>query len=381
MRRTVMETEHEDFREAFRAFMEKEILPFHSEWEDAGIVPREVWEKAGAAGFLCMNVPEEFGGGGSDDYRFCAVVGEEIAKAGATGVGFSLHTDIVTPYLLSYATPEQKRRWLPGMADGTTISAIAMTEPGTGSDLSGIATSAVRDGDEWVLNGQKVFITNGINADLVVVAARTNPDPHNGLSLFVVERDAPGFTRGRNLDKLGMHAQDTAELFFNDARIPADNLLGEEGRGFMYLVDKLPQERLMVALGSIAAAEEILRQTVEYTKERKAFKRSVSAFQNTRFALAEMHTEIEIGRIFVDRCIDEHRNGSGEFGIIEAAESKWWTTDLLNRVADRCLQLHGGYGYMREYPVARAWVDARVQAIYAGTNEIMKEIIGRHVTA
>jgi alkylation response protein AidB-like acyl-CoA dehydrogenase len=379
MRRTLMEADHEAFRSAFRDFAHKEIVPFHDDWERAGVVPRALWEKAGGHGFLCMNVPEEYGGGGTADYRFLAIVSEELSRAGASGVGFPMHTDIVAPYLLSYDTEEQKRRWLPPMAAGTVIAGLAMTEPGAGSDLAGIATTATRDGDHYVLNGQKTFITNGINADLIVVAVRTGPEPHDGLSLFVAERGTEGFTRGRNLDKIGMHAQDTAELFFDDARLPATSLLGEEGQGFRYMVENLPQERLVVAVASVAMAETILEHTVGYCKERKAFGRPISAFQNTRFALAEMHTEVEIARVFTDRCISAHMDG--EFGVTEAAMAKWWATDLLNRVADRCLQLHGGYGYMREYPVARAFVDARVQSIYAGTNEIMKEIIGRVITA
>ncbi len=379
MRRTVMEADHEAFRSAFRDFAGKEIVPFHGEWERAGIVPRALWEKAGAGGFLCMNVPEEYGGGGSTDYRFLAVVSEELARCVASGVGFPMHTDIVAPYLIVYGTDEQKRRWLPPMAAGTAIAALALTEPGAGSDLAGIATTAAWDGDQWVLRGQKTFITNGINADLVLVAARTGPDPYAGLSLFVAERGAPGFTRGRNLEKIGMHAQDTAELFFDDARLPAGSLLGEQGQGFRYLMEHLPQERLVVAVGSVALAEEILGQTIRYCKQRTAFGRPVAAFQNTRFALAEMRTEVDIARVFTDWCIASHLRG--EFGATEAAMAKWWTTDLLNRVTDRCLQRHGGYGYMREYPVARAFTDARVQSIYAGTNEIMKEIIGRAITA
>ncbi len=379
MRRTIMEAEHEAFRSAFRDFADKEIAPFHGDWERAGIVPRALWEKAGAHGFLCMNVPEQYGGGGGADYRFLAVITEELARCGASGVGFPMHTDIVTPYLLVYGTEEQKRRWLPSMAAGKAIGALAMTEPGAGSDLAGIATTAARDGDRWVLRGQKTFITNGINADLVLVAARTGPDPYAGLSLFVAERGTPGFTRGRNLDKIGMHAQDTAELFFDDARLPASSLLGEQGQGFRYLMEHLSQERLVVAVGSAALAEEILSQTIGYCKQRTAFGRPIAAFQNTRFALAEMRTEVDIARVFTDWCIASHVRG--EFGVTEAAMAKWWTTDLLNRVTDRCLQLHGGYGYMREYPVARAFTDARVQSIYAGTNEIMKEIIGRTITA
>jgi alkylation response protein AidB-like acyl-CoA dehydrogenase len=379
MRRTVMEADHEAFRAAFGDFVAKEITPFHAEWEQAGIVPREVWARAGGQGYLCMNVPEAYGGGGSDDYRFLAVISEELARAGASGVGFPLHTDIVVPYLLAYGTEEQKHRWLPGMATGETIGAIAMTEPGAGSDLAGIQTTAILDGDHYVLNGQKTFITNGINADLVIVVAKTDPEEqHAGMSLLVVERGMAGFTRGGPLDKIGMHAQDTAELFFDNAHVPAANLLGQEGQGFRYLVESLPQERLVVAVGAVAAAENILERTIQYCRDRKAFGRSIGSFQHTRFALAEMRTEVEVARAFVDRCIAAHL--AREFGVTDAAMAKLWTTDMVNRVADRCLQLHGGYGYMREYPVARAFVDARVQSIYAGTNEIMKEIIGRSLT-
>jgi alkylation response protein AidB-like acyl-CoA dehydrogenase len=380
MRRTVMDAEHEAFRSAFREFVDKEIVPFHDEWERARIVPRELWEKAGAHGFLCMNVPEAYGGGSSDDYRFLAVVSEELGRAGASGVGFPVHTDIVVPYLLAYGNEEQKRRFLPAMTAGNVIGAIAMSEPGAGSDLAGIRTAAVRDGDDYVLNGQKTFVTNGINADVILVVARTDPgEPHAGLSLFVVEGTMNGLSRGRNLDKIGMHAQDTAELFFEGLRVPAANLLGEPGQAFYYLTRQLPQERLVVAVGCAAMADSILGQTIEYCAHRTAFGRPIGSFQHSRFTLAEMRTEVDVARVFVDRCIAAHLEG--EFGVTEAAMVKWWTTDMLNRVVDRCLQLHGGYGYMRDYPVARAFVDARVQSIYAGTNEIMKEIIGRGLTA
>ena len=304
-----------------------------------------------------------------------SVISEELARSGASGVGFPMHTDIVAPYLLGYGTEEQKRRWLPGMAAGTAIAALAMTEPGAGSDVTGIATTAARDGDHWVLRGQKTFVTNGINADLVLVAARTGPDPYTGLSLFVAERGAPGFTRGRNLDKIGMHAQDTAELFFDDARLPAGSMLGEQGQGFGYLMEHLTQERLVVTVGSVAMAEEILDQTIGYCQQRTAFGRPIAAFQNSRFALAEMRTEVDIARVFTDWCIASHVRG--EFGATEAAKAKWWTTDLLNRVVDRCLQLHGGYGYMREYPISRLYADARVTRIFGGTSEVMKSVISK----
>jgi long-chain-acyl-CoA dehydrogenase len=374
-----MEPEHEAFRAVFRAFVEKEIIPFHDAWEQARIVPRELWEKAGAHGFLCMNVPESYGGGGSDDYRFLAVVSEELARAGTSGVGFPMHTDIVVPYLLEYGSEEQKRRFLPDMSAGRSIGALAMSEPGAGSDLAGIVTKAVLDGDDYVLDGQKTFVTNGINADVILVVARTDPEPHAGLSLFVVEAARDGVSRGRNLDKIGMHAQDTGELFLAGVRVPAANLLGEPGGAFSYLTRQLPQERLVVAVGSAAMADSVLEQTIAYCGQRTAFGRPIGSFQHSRFTLAEMRTEVDVARVFVDRCIAAHLDG--EFGITEAAMVKWWTTDMLNRVVDRCLQLHGGYGYMRESPVARAFVDARVQSIYAGTNEIMKEIIGRTLSA
>lgn len=373
-----MEEEHEAFRSSFRSFVERQIVPFHSEWEQAGIVPREVWSAAGAHGFLCMNVPENFGGGGSDDYRFLAVVTEELYRVGATGIGFPLHTDVVVPYLLDHGSEEQKQRLLPPLSAGTSIGAIAMTEPGTGSDLAGIRTNAVRDSDSYVLSGQKTFITNGINADVVLVAARTDPGAsHAGLSILIVERGMDGFSRGRNLEKIGMHAQDTAELFFDEVRVPQENVLGEQGLGFRYLMEHLPQERLVIAVGAVATAESILEGTIEYCNNRKAFGQTIGSFQNTRFALAEMQTEVQVARVFIDRCISAHVQG--EFSGTDATMAKWWTTEMAGRVVDRCLQLHGGYGYMQEYAVGRAYVDTRVQSIYGGTNEIMKEIIGRAI--
>lgn len=376
MRRDLFDTEHEDFRQACRAFIEKELVPHQEEWEAAGVVSRDAWLAAGAQGLLGMGVEERFGGGGVDDFRFNVVFDEELVSAGISGFGVPVHNDINLPYLNRLATEEQKQRWMPGFCTGETITAIAMTEPGTGSDLQGIRTTAVRDGDEYVINGQKTFISNGINADLVIVVACTDPDAgHEGFSLLVVERDTPGFDRGRNLDKIGQKSQDTAELFFNDVRVPASNLLGEAGQGFIYLMENLPQERLSIAVASAASAEKVLETTKDYCRERTAFGRPIGKFQNTRFELAEMATETQIGRVFVDRCVSEHLRG--ELSIENAAMAKWWLSEMNKRVVDRCLQLHGGYGYMMEYPVAKAFLDSRVQTIYGGTTEIMKEIIGR----
>ncbi|MET0187671.1 MAG: acyl-CoA dehydrogenase family protein [Pseudonocardia sediminis] len=376
MQRDIFTDEHDAFRDLCRTFMAKEVMPFHEQWEEDGQVSREVWKAAGAAGLLGMAVPESYGGGGVDDFRYNAILTEEISSAGASGIGFPLQNDVVAPYLLRLGTEEQKKRWLPGFCSGEIITAIAMTEPGTGSDLQGIATNARRDGDDWILNGSKTFITNGIMADLVIVVAKTDPEAkHQGFSLLVVESGMEGFERGRRLKKVGMKAQDTAELSFTDVRVPAANVLGELGQGFIYLMQNLAQERLSIAVGSVAGAATALRQTLDYTKDRKAFGRPVSNFQNTRFELAEMDTEVTIAQVFVDRCIREHVEG--ELSVPDAAKAKWWTSDLLKRVVDRCVQLHGGYGYMLEYPIAKAFVDSRVQAIYGGTNEIMKEIIGR----
>jgi len=378
MRRDLFTTEHDAFRDLARTFVAKEVLPFHDQWERDGQVSRDVWRAAGAAGLLGTDVPEEYGGGGEEDFRYNAVLLEELTAAGASGVGFPLHNDVIAPYLLRLASDEQKRRWLPGFCSGETITAIAMTEPGTGSDLQGIRTAARRDdAGDWVLNGAKTFITNGILADLVIVVARTDPDApgSRGLSLLVVERDVPGFTRGRNLAKIGLKAQDTAELFFDGVRVPAENLLGTENRGFAHLMENLPQERLSIAVGAVAAAETVLAQTVEYVTGRTAFGRPVGSFQNSRFVLAELQTEVTIARTFVDECI--RQLDRGELTPVDAAMAKYWTTELQNKVADRCLQLHGGYGYMDEYPVSKAWRDARIQPIYGGTNEIMREIVGR----
>ncbi len=378
MKRTLFTDEHLMVRDAFHRFMEKEVVPHHAAWEEAGIVPRALWRKAGALGFLCMEAPEALGGGGVEDYRYNTVIMEEISYAGATGLGFGLHSSIVLPYIMHFGTPEQQQRWVPKMCSGEYITAIAMTEPAAGSDLAGTRTTAVRDGDHYVLNGQKTFITNGINSDLVIVVAKTDPSArHKGISLLMVEREMPGFTRGRNLEKIGMKAQDTAELFFENVRVPFENRLGEEGKGFYYLMERLPQERLDIAVAAVAASEAALAMTVRYCKERTAFGQAIGSFQHSRFVLAEMKTEIEVARVFVDRCIEALN--ARELTAGEAAMAKWWTTDLQKRVVDQCLQLHGGYGYMLEYPIAKFYLDARVQPIYGGTNEIMKEVIGREL--
>jgi alkylation response protein AidB-like acyl-CoA dehydrogenase len=376
MERDIFDDDHRAFRDLARTFAEREIAPHHEQWEEEGQVSREVWRAAGKAGLLGTDVPEQYGGGGVEDFRYNAIVAEELVRVGASGVGFGLQNDVVAPYLLRLATEEQKQRWLPGFCSGEIITAIAMTEPGTGSDLQGIQTTAVRDGSDWVLNGAKTFITNGIMSDLVIVVAKTDPAAgHQGFSLLVVERDMPGFERGRRLKKVGMKAQDTAELFFSDVRVPEENVLGELGQGFIYLMQNLPQERLSIAVSSAAGIEQALRLTAEYTQDRKAFGKPISAFQNTRFELAEIATQAQVARVFVDRCISEHV--AGRLSVTDAAMAKWWASDLLKQVVDRCVQLHGGYGYMLEYPIARAFVDARVQSIFGGTNEIMKEIIGR----
>jgi alkylation response protein AidB-like acyl-CoA dehydrogenase len=375
--RDIFDAEHDAFRDLARAFVAKEVTPHHEQWERDGQVGREVWLAAGAAGLLGTDVPEEYGGGGVADFRYNAVLLEELTHAGASGIGFPLQNDVVAPYLLRLATDEQKQRWLPGFCSGEIITAIGMTEPGTGSDLQGIRTSARREaGGDWVLDGSKTFITNGIMADLVIVVARTDPDAGSrGFSLLVVERGMPGFERGRRLEKVGLKAQDTAELSFTDVRVPATNVLGEVGSGLGYLMQNLAQERLSIAVGSAAGAARAVELTVAYTKERVAFGRPVATFQNTRFELAEMDTEVSVTRSFVDRCLIEHV--AGRLSASDAAKAKWWASDVQKRVVDRCVQLHGGYGYMLEYPIAKAFLDSRVQAIYGGTNEIMKEIIGR----
>jgi alkylation response protein AidB-like acyl-CoA dehydrogenase len=382
MRRKDFDDVHKDFRESARRFVEAELAPRHEEWEAAGIVPREAFAKAGEMGMLAFEVPEELGGAGVPDFRFNQIFAEEVAAAGVTGsgLGMILHNDVCLPYFDRYADAGQKRRWLPGIASGELITAIAMTEPGAGSDLVAMQATAVREGDAYVLNGAKTFITNGINADLVIVAAKTDPAArHRGLSLLVVERGAAGFERGRNLDKIGMHAQDTAELFFADVRVPAENLLGEEGQGFFYLVSNLPRERLSIAASAVGAASAALAWTTAYVRDRSAFGGSIADLQTVQFALAEMRTEVELGIVYVDRCVEALN--AGELSAEDAAVAKWWCSEMQGRVLDRCLQLHGGYGYMNEYPIARAWADARVTRIYGGTTEIMKGIVGKAMVA
>jgi alkylation response protein AidB-like acyl-CoA dehydrogenase len=378
VRRTIFEHDHVDFRESVRRFLAEEVVPHHEQWEQEGIVPRELFAKAAEKGMLAMSVPEEYGGLGVDDFRFNQVILEEVAYAGVagSGLGMTLHHDICLPYFLEYCTDEQRERWLPGIADGTLITAVAMTEPGIGSDLASMSTTAKRDDGHYVVNGSKTFITNGINGDLIITAVKTDPsERHKGISLVIIERDTPGFDRGRNLDKLGMHAQDTAELFFNDAIVPAKNLLGDEGKGFSYLVANLAQERLSIAVSGVATAQAALDWTLDYVKERQAFGQPVGSFQASRFALAEMKTEIELATSYVDQAV--LALNAGELSVEDAAMAKWWCTELQGRVVDRCVQLHGGYGYMLEYPIARAYADARVTRIYGGTTEIMKEIVGR----
>ena len=378
MRRSLFESEHDDFRASFRRFLEREVVPHHERWDADGIVPREVFRAAGEHGFLAMAVPEELGGAGVEDFRFNVVIGEEVQRAGVSGfgLGLTLHNDICLPYFLEYCTPEQRRRWLPGIVSGELLTAVAMTEPGIGSDLAGMGTKALRDDGDYVVNGAKTFITNGLNASLVITAVKTDPSlRHRGISLLVVEEGTPGFARGRNLEKLGQHAQDTAELFFDDARVPAANLLGEEGGGFGYLVANLAQERLSIAIAAVAAAQAALEWTLAYVKERTAFGQPIGTFQHSRFLLAELRTEVDVAQVFVDRCTQAL--AAGELTVEDAAEAKWWCTELQGRVMDRCVQLHGGYGYMLEYPIARAYADARITRIYGGTTEIMKEIIGR----
>ncbi len=375
-RPSILEQEHEDFRAIARAFFEKEVAPFHEQWERDGIVDREVWRKAGQRGLLCFDVDEAYGGPGISDFRYNMVLAEEAARAGASGPGFAVHTDIIVPYISSLGTEEQKQRWLPGLVSGDLVSAIAMTEPGAGSDLQGIRTTAVDAGDHYVLNGSKTFISNGILSDLVVVVARTDPEAgHQGISLLVVERGMAGFERGRNLEKMGLHAQDTAELSFTDVHVPKENLLGAEGSGFISLMQNLPQERISIGCIAVAAIEHVLDICLAYAKEREAFGKPIGKFQHNRFALAEMATEAHIARVFINDCV--LRLNAGEVDTALASMAKWWTTELQKRVVDVGVQLHGGYGYMNEYPISKAYTDSRIQTIYGGTTEIQKEIIGR----
>jgi acyl-CoA dehydrogenase len=374
---SVYSEEHEDFRQVIREFLAKDVVPHFREWERAGCLPREFLRRLGELGVLGMQVPEEYGGGGAQSFLFSAVWLQETFRAYVHPGSASVHTNVVLPYVLSYADAEQKRRWLPGMASGELMSAIAMTEPGTGSDLAGMSTTAHRRGDHYLLRGAKTFITGGVDADLVIVVARTGhgDDRREGLSLLVVERDIPGFARGSSQDKIGLQVQDTAELFFDDVEVPVENLLGEEGQAFRYLTGNLPQERLTIGVQAVASAEAAIAATVDYVKERQVFGKQVAAFQNTKFELAACAVETEAGRAMLDRALLAHE--AGELSGVDAAKLKIFCTELQGRVVDRCLQLHGGYGYMREYPIARLYADARVTRIYGGTTEVLKTMVAK----
>ncbi|WP_027364094.1 acyl-CoA dehydrogenase family protein [Desulfotruncus alcoholivorax] len=366
------------FRDAFKKFLQAEIIPDYPTWEKEGLVPRKVWSKAGDNGFLCPWVEEEFGGAGAG-FEYSLIITEELARAG-THVMFPLHSDIVVPYIASYGTPEQKRKWLPGCVSGDIIAAVAMTEPDTGSDLAAIRTTAVRDGDDYVINGAKTFISSGILADLVIVACKTDPGanpPHRGISLIVVERDTPGFLRGRKLDKMGLRSQDTSELIFTDCRVPASNILGQENAGFTYLMEKLQQERLVCSVMAQGVAERMIQYTIEYCRDRKIFGKPVSSFQHNSFKIVEMATEIELGRTFLNQLVEKHL--AGERVVKEVSMAKWWITEMVNRVAYHCLQLHGGYGFCDEYPISRDFRDVRIFNIFAGTTEVMKSIIAKEL--
>jgi acyl-CoA dehydrogenase len=379
MDRTLFTEEHNAFRKAFRSFVDREITPHQQRWRDQGQVDREVWRKAGAQGFLCTWMDDKYGGPGGD-FLYAMIIMEELANAYESGLAMALHSDIIVPYIYSFGNEEQKQKWLPGCASGEIVTALGMTEPGTGSDVAGIATTAIRDGDDYVINGAKTFISNGQLCDLVVVAAKTDPDPknaHRGISMFVVEANRKGFTKGKRLHKMGMASQDTSELFFEDCRIPAANRIGEEGAGFMMMMQKLQQERLCVAIGAVTGAERVLEDTIAYTKERKAFGKPISKFQNTQFKLVECLAKVQVGRAYVDKVVQEHV--AGKYLVTECSIAKFWTTDMAQEVIDECLQFFGGYGYMLEYPVTRAFMDARVQRIYAGTNEIMKVIVAKQM--
>lgn len=374
-----IQKEHTIFRSALRKFLDKEAYPYYEQWEEDRMIPRSFWRKLGDNGFLCPEVDDQYGGSGVD-FGFSVIINEELERVGSGLVGISLHNDIVIPYITAYGTDEQKRRWLPKSATGEIITAIAMTEPGTGSDLANIRTTARREGDHYVINGQKTFITNGIHGDLVIVACKTDPDAvpkHKGISLIVVERDAQGFSRGRKLHKVGLHCQDTAELIFEDCIVPKENLLGQEGKGFQYLMEKLQQERLIVALAAQVSSETMLNQTIQYIKQREAFGKAISKFQNTQFKIAEMATEVEMGRTFIDQLIVDHMNGKDI--VTKVSMAKWKLTEVARNIATECMQLHGGYGYMEEYEIARRYRDIPVASIYAGTNEIMKTIIAKNV--
>ncbi len=377
MRRTVFEDEHEQFREAVRAVLDRHVVPDLERYRDEGMIDRAAWRALGEQGFLGFMVPERFGGGGVEDFRYNAVLAEELSRlAFALGSAFTINTDVVAPYLLELTTEEQKERWLPGFCAGTLICGIGMTEPNAGSDLAALRTTAVRDGDDWILNGSKTYITNGYRADLVVVAARTTPGSRaRGISLFGVEEGMPGFERGRKLDKVGQPEADTAELFLTDVRVPEANRIGELDGGFAHMMQRLPQERLSAAISCIAHAERALELTLDYAKEREAFGQPIGQFQHNKFTLATMRTEIDVTRAFVDQCLAAHVHG--ELSTEDASKAKYWASDVQWRVLDACVQLHGGMGYMRESEVARMWLDARVARIWAGSNEIMREVIGR----
>lgn len=377
--RTLYDSDHDMFRDSLRKFIQAEGMPNHEQWEKDGMVSDEIWLKAGEQGFLCPMVPEEYGGVGTD-FLYNCIVNEEIGRSGCTGLGWTLHNDITVPYIVRYGSEEQKQKYLPRCITGELITAIAMTEPGAGSDLQGTKTTAVLDGDHYILNGSKTFITNGQKAGLVIVVAKTDTSAGSkGISLFLVEADLPGFSKGKNLNKLGLKAQDTSELFFQDVKVPKENLLGEEGRGFIYLMQDLPQERLSIAVGAVANARAILEATVDYTKERKAFGTTVASFQNTQFKLAELVAEVDCAEVYTDRCTELLLEDN--LDTVTASKAKLLTTDLQCKVADECLQLFGGWGYMWEYPVCRAFADSRIQRIYGGTNEIMKLIISRDLMA
>ncbi|MEO2078007.1 MAG: acyl-CoA dehydrogenase family protein [Bacillus sp. (in: firmicutes)] len=379
MKHPYLTDDHEIFRQSLRKFLEKEAYPFYEQWEEDRMIPRSFWKKMGDQGYLCPDIDEQYGGS-EVDWGFAVVINEELERVGSGLIGIGLHNDIVVPYITAYGTEEQKKRWLPKCVTGEIITAIAMTEPGTGSDLANIKTTAKLDGDHYIVNGQKTFITNGIQSDLVVVAVKTDTQvvpKHKGVSLLVIERDTPGFTRGRKLNKVGLHCQDTAELIFEDCRVPKENLLGEEGKGFLYLMEKLQQERLLVAIGAQTASEVMLKTTMDYVKSREAFGRPVSQFQNTQFKMVEMATEVEMGRAFLDQLIAEHIEGKNV--VTKVSMAKWKLTDIAKRIASECMQLHGGYGYMEEYEIARRFRDIQVSSIYAGTNEIMKTIIAKNL--
>ncbi|MBF4163498.1 acyl-CoA dehydrogenase family protein [Nocardioides acrostichi] len=379
MKREIYDEDHESFRSSVREFLERSVIPNVEQHAADKAIPREFWIEAGKQGFLGLEIPEEYGGAGAGDYRFNAVMCEELSKVNAAlGSCWGIHADITAPYIVALGTPAQKQRWLPGVASGEILLAIGMTEPSGGSDLAALKTTAVRDGDDWVINGSKTFITNGYSADIVLTAVRTDPEKGaRGITLFAIPSDAPGFSRGRKLDKVGQDESDTAELFFENVRLGDDHVVGELGGGFIAMMQKLPQERLGCSISNVAHAKQILVETLQYTKDRKAFGQSIGQFQHNKFLLAELFTAIEVAETYIDRCVVAH--DAGELSPVEAAKAKWWSSQVQNDVLDHCVQLHGGYGFMNEYRVARAWRDARVSKIWAGSNEIMKELIGREL--